>query len=1057
MRNIAEEITRTQDKDGMLRRALERIIRLYTDRSHFLYELLQNAEDAEATKIKFVQLDDRLEVYHDGKPFSVDNLKGLCDIGMSDKAKDYNQIGEFGVGFKSVFSICETVELYSEPENYGGDAPDAAPAFAVRIDNFTEVTGIERCAMDGSYTTKFVFPYAVGHEFSGFEKEQDLKDKVSEKLQNLGITTLLFMKHLELIAYEINFTSSPLITGEYLLDKRKISDYCLLVSALGSSQNKGEEDISYLKYSYPLENVSTRTVDIAFPVIKKGENFECKKSDSPYISVYFPTETESKLDFIVQGPYRTTPNRSSIPFDDSDNIILAEKTATLLIVALEELRQKGWLNMSFIKVLPLSEEPFEKHNLFYPVYEAVLKMFSDRLNPTIPCQNGGYVSAEYAKIARPGNLIELFDDKLLTELIREGTEYRWLPACLTETSEEYSYVYKYFVNKLKIEVVRPETLRHYLEANPGFLPKRPGSWLVQFYGMLNTVRSLFDRSSREPNYLTAKIIKTTNGDFVAPCRRTEDNQFVDNVYLPSEQVNDPDIIFVDKEIYMRAQHFFEGTLGLHAPDEYRFFVTNVKKRYSNNYTFEEVRHIDDVKRLHKYLNNPDHKEEIEIIIKEIFLVRCTDGIMRKTDGRNVFLPKNGDIDLKGYLENISHNVHFVDLEFYSGHGVDVSVLIELGVIGSLLLNEDMKEGKDDKSGKWSCARYSPDFRWKLDIIHLKDVVGYIAAHPSAEDSHTKSKTIFSILRDNEPKLRGTVHIKNTERWEDKVCELVTYLRGDSDSIRLLPGWDGRWLYDTSDQLVAPWEITREGLNIKRYGEAQQDSIVYDLLRFKKSSSDMVKELEKKVTPEQLNAYFEVEVRRRYRLSPEELGKRVDAGRQEEIDGEKSISEFPSARVKNWAALKRHVAEVFAFAGPAKYEYVVRHIRTSKKEEAARVYLRDFYMMYEGSTVCQMCRKHDSQFEACQIFSQMEKELYPCYLNLCPTCASKYRGIRNDPSVMNKFKCKISDLSTDKIEESDPVRLEVMDNVEIWFTQIHMAEIKELCELQEMQQRRGERS
>ena len=44
MSNIADRVRTAQDKDGMLRRALERIIQLYTDKSHFVYELLQNAE-----------------------------------------------------------------------------------------------------------------------------------------------------------------------------------------------------------------------------------------------------------------------------------------------------------------------------------------------------------------------------------------------------------------------------------------------------------------------------------------------------------------------------------------------------------------------------------------------------------------------------------------------------------------------------------------------------------------------------------------------------------------------------------------------------------------------------------------------------------------------------------------------------------------------------------------------------------------------------------------------------------------------------------------------------
>lgn len=91
------------------------IIQLYTDKSHFVYELLQNAEDAGATEIRFVQYPDRLEVMHDGKSFTTENLQGLCDIGQSDKVNDLNQIGEFEVphekecGHSEVFeSLCNS-------------------------------------------------------------------------------------------------------------------------------------------------------------------------------------------------------------------------------------------------------------------------------------------------------------------------------------------------------------------------------------------------------------------------------------------------------------------------------------------------------------------------------------------------------------------------------------------------------------------------------------------------------------------------------------------------------------------------------------------------------------------------------------------------------------------------------------------------------------------------------------------------------------------------------------------------------------------------------------
>ena len=190
---IADEVLQRQDKDGMLRRALERIIQLYTDKSHFVYELLQNAEDAGATKIKFLQYQDRLEVLHDGHPFSLENLQGLCDIGKSDKINDLNQIGEFGVGFKSVFGICESVKLFSHPSS--DDEANGFSRFAVEIRDFTHPVDIQDEEINSGYTTKFIFPYSVGFTFSGFQTKERLNEVLSKRLRNLGITTLLFMKN----------------------------------------------------------------------------------------------------------------------------------------------------------------------------------------------------------------------------------------------------------------------------------------------------------------------------------------------------------------------------------------------------------------------------------------------------------------------------------------------------------------------------------------------------------------------------------------------------------------------------------------------------------------------------------------------------------------------------------------------------------------------------------------------------------------------------------------------------------------------------------------------
>ena len=51
-------------------RILKIIINQYSDRTHFIYEILQNAEDAGATYIKFHLEKERLVILHNGRPFN---------------------------------------------------------------------------------------------------------------------------------------------------------------------------------------------------------------------------------------------------------------------------------------------------------------------------------------------------------------------------------------------------------------------------------------------------------------------------------------------------------------------------------------------------------------------------------------------------------------------------------------------------------------------------------------------------------------------------------------------------------------------------------------------------------------------------------------------------------------------------------------------------------------------------------------------------------------------------------------------------------------------------
>ncbi|WP_026491444.1 sacsin N-terminal ATP-binding-like domain-containing protein [Butyrivibrio sp. XPD2002] len=1071
---IADQVLQRQDKDGMLRRALERIIQLYTDKSHFVYELLQNAEDAGATKIKFEQYADKLVVLHDGHPFSMDNLQGLCDIGKSDKTDDLNQIGEFGVGFKSVFGICETVRLYSHPSKSDQDA--GYHQFAVEIKDFTHPVDIEDQDVDLGYTTKFVFPYSVGFTFSGFTTKEKLNEVLSKRLQNLGITTLLFMKNLQSIDYKIELPKLK-TSGSYLLDKVEINDHCSLVSAIGETGVKKEnEEVSYLVFSRNVTGIQAgRTIDIAFSVMvdEKGE-YTFSPSKSPYISVYFPTETESKLKFIVQGPYRTTPNRSSVPADDKDNIDLAEQTSSLLRDSVIELRDSGKLNFSFLNILPVDSEVFYSAPLFECMFSETEAMMKEE--QLLLCKDGTYASADSVKIARGSDFAEVLTEELLTELLDDGTEYHWLPTFLTETNKTYKALYEFLTDVLDIEVIRPENLRNSFNNNRAFLPKRDDEWLVKLYNMYDSVAAAFSKQRGGSNMLTAEFVKTSKGDFVAPYRKSdgsnqntfyyrgyENASYLPNVFLPSSNTEGmDDIFFVDENILKRCRHFFTEILNLQKPNEYEFFIRDFKKRYEGGEEVSDDQHVTDLKRLLHYRGNSDYREEVTNLIKTYLKLRCI------KDGQKVYVNPNKEkvlfsvnaegMSIEQYYSHII-SYPYVDSEFYKIEEIDSDQLKIMGVVEEVATGLDKTNGEyytgnPGRQPEWTTYK---NFRWKLSLDKIDAVLEYISSHPKAPDSMAKSSFIYRFLQNHETMLSGTVYVGGSApNIPNTYSDIVTKLRQDGPKHKYYGmNWNGKWLFTESGELVSQKEITKRDLHPQLYGDVKPESDLYEILGFAKSEEDQLEEAAKdydQLDDETKEQFFEIELRRRFGISITDLEKNYGTGVTTADTSQgytpQEYFEFPSARVKNWDSLRKHAAEVLVFASPVKYEYKVRKIRVSKPDSEIDAYLRSMYRV-EGSYkyACQMCHEPVATFEKCQLSTGMEKELDAMYLCMCPNCASEYRRMRSDEYDLQEFLEDINNLDEQDINSNDPVKIQ-FGNESIWFTQTHIAEIRELMALKD---------
>jgi len=79
---------------------------------HILSELLQNADDAGASEA-WVRLDDQSFVFeHNGEDFTEEHFASLCRFGYSNK-RALHTIGFRGIGFKSTFSLGDSVQLFT--------------------------------------------------------------------------------------------------------------------------------------------------------------------------------------------------------------------------------------------------------------------------------------------------------------------------------------------------------------------------------------------------------------------------------------------------------------------------------------------------------------------------------------------------------------------------------------------------------------------------------------------------------------------------------------------------------------------------------------------------------------------------------------------------------------------------------------------------------------------------------------------------------------------------------------------------------------------------------
>jgi len=438
---------------------------LYDDRTHFIFELLQNAEDAlgrreewkGSRKVAFSLNPACLTLSHFGKPFDEADVRSVCDIAES--TKNESSIGRFGLGFKSVYTVTDLPEIHSGDEDFA-------------IENYVFPKRMARSARAAD-ETQIVLP--LKPEDAGATQD------ITAGFRHLGPGALLFLRNIE----EIDWSVEGGASGFYMRNApQPLGPNVHRVTVIGQETGKAEVDQNWLVFHrdvFSAEGQKIGRVEIAFSLVAVKDipdRWTVQPLAKSPLVVFFPTVVESHLGFLVQGPYRTTPSRDNIPPGEPWNQHLVKETSGLLVDAMRWMRDNAMLDVTALRCLPLDREKFPKDSRFAPMFDAVRQAFQDEA--LLPTFDDGHVAAPQAKLARTQELRELFSPEQVAALF--GSEVAaWLSDDITEVKTPE--IRRYLMRELDVDEIRPERVMPNLTQS--FLEAQSDEWVLRLYEFLS--------------------------------------------------------------------------------------------------------------------------------------------------------------------------------------------------------------------------------------------------------------------------------------------------------------------------------------------------------------------------------------------------------------------------------------------------------------------------------------------------------------------------------------------------------------------------------------------
>lgn len=396
---------------------------LYTETERFVFELLQNADDqpeeGELVNVKLKALDENLLFLHTGKPFSEADVESISSIGDSTKKNDIEKTGYKGIGFKSVFSVAETVYIDSGNFSFAFDKNSPLYPEGANMDEIPwQIKPIweERYRLPKEVQKDDLFFLApVGIALNvGNENIEKYNKSISQLLANPQFT--LFLRNVGEISFECK--------GRIIIKINKLIAESGIVQITSNSITKDWITKDYI-VDIPEETRETIQNEKLVPAkLKEARKtkitFAAKIDDGTIIPVddavlytYLPTKVDDfGFKFLVNADFLTTASREQIHFKNIWNRFLFSQIGGLLLDWIKSLNSYK----SALSLLPSKVDDVE-NLLSNDFYSALIQSISN--TPFVKGHKGNLLTIKDIMLDKSG-LSEIIGKDLFCEIINPG-------------------------------------------------------------------------------------------------------------------------------------------------------------------------------------------------------------------------------------------------------------------------------------------------------------------------------------------------------------------------------------------------------------------------------------------------------------------------------------------------------------------------------------------------------------------------------------------------------------------------------------------------------------